>query len=161
MNWVLIIINLLIFSTVGLCQECIYNYDSANTDTIKYLEVDSSIIKGNKYILLIENLHTRLTYYKFENKGDSIIITVLSKDYFDKISLPGFLNIQPLNNGKLYISGETSSHKFEMIVIKNNNQVFQLIPYVSTFEHVIDCIHNYDNALYQLVKKVLQLKAEL
>lgn len=163
-NLVLIIISLL--SSYCFAQNCEQQHYQEFREIIDVNEVvrdiymDSSLLKSDEYLLLIEYGLSGHIVHLFENIGGHILVKkiVKSKIVQSKI-IPGHLFLSNIKPGSLYITVQLyRRHSIEWMVIKNNNGAFQLTPEFSEISEVIECLKDRKPSLYVLALKALEAK---
>lgn len=158
-SWGFVSLSLFFFFVKGNAQRCNHYVDTADAQVVDYMPVDTSLLRGHYFVLLLEVENGASTSCKFENVGDSILITRRTQAGCVMKKVRGSLQELNLNQAKLYYaSGDRIRHKFNMMVIGSQRGIFQIIPHGSTVEAVLGCIESYDVPLFRQIRNVLELK---
>ncbi|MFM2385284.1 MAG: hypothetical protein RL660_41 [Bacteroidota bacterium] len=142
--------------------QCDFYLDTLESDVIDYLLVDSSLLVGQNFVLLLEILNGNKRYYKFEDSSDYLIATKQSLFTSNKTVLRANLTAIQHTSGKLYFADSRPlSHHFSMLVVKKDGNYFEIIPYGSNLNSILNCVQVADSTLFILVQDILKLKITL
>jgi hypothetical protein len=160
-NWVLLTISLLLSISEVNGQGCEYGQviDTADVYRVNYMPMDTTLLEGDNFVFFIEMIWGVTSSYRFENHNDSIVVTKISRRSIEKKVVKGELHEALMDNCILYFgAANRPNDKLSMMIFKNNETFFQIIPIGSNINEVLACIKNYDSSIHKLVMQVLELK---